>query len=220
MSEPRFHSREVRHPFLWAIIAVLFSIDLQAQDRLKHVTFDVGAGFSFPTGPLAGHTRTGFNFVASAGPRLNPTFSAAVDFSLHYFNVKDSFQNGDVDLSQGAVARVWSLTINPSYQFLRREKFSSYATAGYGLYNRKLKVPFPDPIPMTACDTFWDACISSSPGGAFLRGNINPYKGGYNVGGGMDFGIRTKFFVEARYHHMFTGDSPTELIPLTFGIRW
>jgi hypothetical protein len=36
----------------------------------------------------------------------------------------------------------------------------------------------------------------------------------------VNFGVRTKFFVEARYHHMFTTNSPTELIPLTFGVRW
>ena len=214
------HYRIAGHHFLCAMIGILFSMNLQAQDRLKRVTFDVGAGFSFPTGQLGGHTKTGFNFVASAGPRLNSRFSANLDFGLHYFNVKNSFENEGVNLSLGAVARIWTLTINPAYQFLRREKFSSYATGGYGLYNRQLKIPFPDPIPMVACEAFWDACISSSPGGAFVTGNINPTKGGYNVGGGMNFGSHTKFFVEARYHHMFTSDSPTQFIPLTFGVRW
>ena len=116
--------------------------------------------------------------------------------------------------------RVWSLTVNPTYQFLKREKFSWYATGGYGLYNRQLQLAVTDAVSISACDSFWNVCVSSSPAGASLRGNINPYKGGYNAGGGVNFGVRTKFFVEARYHHMFTTNSPTELIPLTFGARW
>src|SRR5262245_40957618 len=155
--------RKVGHHCFCALIVVLFSMNVLAQDRLKRVTFDVCAGVSFPAGQLAGHTRTGFNFIASVGPRLNSRFSANLDFGLHSFNVKNSFQNEGVNLSQGAVARIWTLTVNPTYQFLRREYFSSYATGGYGLYNRKLKVPFPDPIPLVACDAFWGACISSSP---------------------------------------------------------
>jgi len=41
-----------------------------------------------------------------------------------------------------------------------------------------------------------------------------------NVGGGVMFGSHTKFFAEVRYHHMFTTNAATEIIPLTFGIRW
>ena len=55
----------------------------------------------------------------------------------------------------------------------------------------------------SACDRFWDACISSPPP-TVTSGNISPYKGGYNVGGGVMFGSHTKFFAEVRYHHMFT----------------
>ena len=213
---------KIGHAILGLVVGVLFSTNLQAQDSLKHLTFDVGAGFTFPAGQLANHTKVGFNFVASGGPRFNPSLSLNLDFGLHYFNVKNSLQSpvSGADLSIGSTVRMWSLTINPTYQFLRREKFSSYVTAGYGLYNRQLQIPFPGPIPAAACDLFWDVCISSSQAGASLSGNVNTYKAGYNVGSGVNFGARTKFFVEVRYHHMFTAHSPTQLIPLTFGIRW
>jgi hypothetical protein len=216
-----------RHPtmngaFLYSLMSVLFSMNLHAQDTLKHVTFDVGAGFTFPAGQLANHAKTGFNFVASGGPRFNSRFSVSADFGLHSFNAKNSLPSpSGVDLSLGSVVRVWTLTANPTFQFLKLEKLTSYTTAGYGLYNRKLEIPFPGPIAATACDEFWNVCVSNSPTtGATVSGNINPYTGGYNVGGGVNFGTRTKFFVEVRYHHMFTTKSPTEFIPLTFGIRW
>ena len=60
----------------------------------------------------------------------------------------------------------------------------------------------------TACDAFWNVCVGNSPAGASLSGNNNPYRGGYNVGGGVNLGSGTKFFVETRYHHMFTTKSP------------
>jgi hypothetical protein len=198
-----------------------FSImPLHAQDSLEHITVAVGAGFTFPLGSTADHTKMGFNFVASGGPRFSPRFSATLDFSLHYLDVKNSLTDPqtDVDLSLGSMMRVWSLTVNPSYQFIHREEFRSYATAGYGLYNRELQVPFPGPAPALACDAFWNVCVGGNP--PRVTGNFSPYKGGYNVGGGAIFGTRTKFFVEARYHRMFTTNAPTQMLPLTFGIRW
>jgi outer membrane protein with beta-barrel domain len=216
------HHSILKRISLGVALGVLFSMNLWAQDPWKHFTFDVGAGFSFAAGRLADHTETGFNFVASGGPRFNPSLSVGLDFALHYFNVKNSLRSpaNGVDFSLGSVVRVWSLTVNPTYQFLRREKYSSYATAGYGLYNRRLKIPLSARIPAAACDSFWNVCISTSTASVSVTGNVNPYTGGYNVGGGVNFGTGTKFFVEGRYHHMFTTNSPTQVIPLTFGVRW
>jgi hypothetical protein len=212
----------MKRTILYIVVSFLFSMNLLAQDTLKHLTFDFGGAFSFPAGQLAHHAKTGFEFTASGGPRFNPSLSVGLDFALSYFNVKNSLQNqSGTDFALGAVVRTWSLTVNPTYQFLRRETSSYYATAGYGLYNRQLQIPVPGlTAAASACDLFWKVCVSNSPAGASETGNINPYVGGYNVGGGVNIGRRTKFFVEVRYHHMFTSNSPTELIPLTFGIRW
>lgn len=209
----------IRGIVLCVLLCLLSTIPLLAQDSLQHLTVGVGAGFSFPSGVTADHTQSGFNFTATGGPRFSPRFSVTLDFSLHYLDVKNSFVDPTtgVDLSLGSIMRVWSLTVNPSYEFIKKEWFNSYATAGYGLYNRDLLVPATGPVSANACDVFFNLCIGSNP--PTVTGNINPYKGGYNVGGGVMFGTRTKFFTEVRYHHMFT-DKPTVIIPLTFGIRW
>jgi opacity protein-like surface antigen len=201
-------------------LAILFSKNLVAQDRLEHFTFDVGGGFSLPVGQLQNRADTGFAFVASGGPRFSPRLSVDLDFALHYFNVKNPLPSAatGVNLASGAVVRTWSLTVNPAYQFIRRERSSYYATAGYGLYNRHLENPVPQASTENACDPFWSICVNNS--GSSVTGNINPYKAGYNVGGGVNLGGRTKFFIEVRYHHMFTSRSPTEYIPITFGVRW
>jgi len=212
---------KMRRASFCALLVCVFSLNVHGQDRLEHVTFDVGGAFSFPTGQLDNRVQTGFGIVASGGPRFNPSFSVGLDFAINYFNLKN-FVGSPVNQvnSLGSMVRIWSLTINPTYQFWREEKVSSYATGGYGIYNRDLQLPTPGGgVPVTACDAFWNICAGGSQASA-ISGNLNTYKGGFNVGGGVNFGSRTKFFVEARYHHMFTTHSPTELIPLTFGVRW
>src|SRR5262245_21498431 len=210
----------MRRILLSALISVVLTVPSRAQDVPKHFTFDVGAGFSFPVGVTADHTKTGFNFVASGGARFDPRFSVGLDFAFNSMNVKNSLEVSGVDLSQGAVMRLWSLTANPTYQFVKEERFSVYATGGYGLYNRKLDLPVPGPVPVTVCDAFWGVCVTRTVSSVVATCDLSTHKGGYNVGGGVNFGERTKFFVEVRYHHMFTSSSATEIIPLIFGIRW
>jgi hypothetical protein len=180
----------------------------------------VGAGFTFPLGTTADHTKMGYNFVASGGPRFNPHLSFSLDFSLHYLDIENSLVDPEtgVDLSLGSMMRMWSLTLNPVYEFIKKERFSSYATGGYGVYNRHLQLASIGRVPAMACDPFWKVCVSSFPG--TVTGNLSSYKGGYNVGGGFTIGAQTKFFIEARYHHMSTQNPATEILPLTFGIRW
>jgi hypothetical protein len=212
---------KIRRACCCVLMVCAFSTYVDGQDRFENFTVDVGGGFSFPTGQLGNRVQTGFSFVASGGPRFNPSLSVGLDFALHYFNTKN-FLGSPVNQvnSLGSMVRVWSLTINPTYQFWKGEKLSSYATGGYGIYNRDLQLPTPGgAVPAAACDAFWSICTGDSQAAA-ISGNLNTYRGGFNVGGGMNFGVRTKFFVEARYHHMFTTNSPTELIPLTFGVRW
>jgi len=206
--------------FFSAVVCLLFTTPVRAQDFLNQITGDVGAGFTFPAGRIADHTQNGFNFVASGGPRFNRHFSLTLDFSLHYMDVKNFLESPEtgVDLSFGSMVRMWSLTLNPSYEFIKQERFSSYATGGYGLYNRKLLLAAPGVIPAAACDQFWNVCVGTSS--ETFTGDFSIYKGGYNFGGGVTFTPHVKFFVETRYHHMFTSKGATTVVPLTFGIRW
>jgi len=203
------------------VMCLSFTTPLLAQDVLKHVTFGAGAGFSFPLGTLDNRTKTGFNFVASGGPRFNSRFSVPVDFSLHYLDVK-SFKNSETNADPflGSMVRIWSLTVNPSFEFIKQERFGSYVTGGYGLYNRKLLLAAPGLLPALTCDPVLNVCVDNLSSGPVISGDFSLYKGGYNVGGGVTFGARTKFFVEVRYHHMLTTHTPVEIVPLTFGIRW
>ena len=206
--------------FFAVLTSLLVIVPLQAQDFLKHLTAGVGAGFSFPVATTRDHTKTGFNFIASGGPRFNDHVTLSLDFSLHYLELKNSFVSPatGTELALGSTIRMWSLTLNPSYEFIKKERFRSYATGGYGVYNRRLLLTASGGVAVVACDQFWQVCVSSAPD--MVSGNPSPYKGGFNAGAGVAFGSTNKFFAEVRYHHMFTAGAATEVIPLTFGIRW
>jgi hypothetical protein len=194
---------------------------LRAQDVLDRITVKAGGGISLPAGTIDDRTRTGFHFVASAGPRFHRYFTLTFDYSLHFLEIRNSFHDPEtgVDLSLGSHVRLWSLTVNPGWEFVKREQFSSYAIGGYGLYNRRLLLSDPGLTPAATCDEFWNVCISTLSGPR-ATGNGSLYKGGYNVGGGVTLGSHTKFFVEARYHRMFATDLDTAIVPLTIGVRW
>jgi opacity protein-like surface antigen len=213
---------KMRRIFLSAVICLVGALPSPAQDfsRLKGITASAGGGFTFPLGALSNHSKPGFSFVASAGPRFE-RFTFTLDFALDYASVKNSFRDPQfgVDLANGSVVRIWSLTLNPGYQFIKQEKFGSYVSGGYGAYNRRLLLESPGPTPVEICDEYWGVCVSNASGMA-SRGDGMITKGGFNAGGGVTFGAGKKFFIDVHYHHMFMADSPTELIPVTFGIRW
>src|SRR5215831_1741761 len=112
----------MRRCVLSVVICLLVVTPLGAQDILNHITFSAGAGFSFPLDPLAHHTKTGFNFTASGGVRFNKRVTTTLDFSLHYLDLKNSLQSPitGVDLSLGSIMRMWSLTVNPGYEFIKQ----------------------------------------------------------------------------------------------------
>jgi len=46
---------------------------------------------------------------------------------------------------------------------------------------------------------------------------------GFNVGSGVTYRVgasHLKVFAEARYHHAYPSQIDTQVVPVTFGIRW
>jgi outer membrane protease len=201
------------------IVVCMFAVlPLQAQNFDNFVA-EVGGGFNIPAGPTSRHASNGWNFVAAAGPRVSRNASVLVDFSFNKLNVDhlDTFDEDVIDANM----RMWSITINPSFEVVRRDRWSWLATGGYGVYNRRLDFEDATFPPTRVCDDWWDICTGNNfvtSTAAF--GEQNTYKGGFNVGTGFTFGTRTKFFAEVRYHHMFTTNVDTQIFPFNFGVRW
>jgi opacity protein-like surface antigen len=200
------------------MLSLVAAFPLFGKDLPDNLTGHIGAGFALPVGSLTRHhTGTGGAFTASAGPRFS-RFSLLADLSYNDMEV-DSLEPDGVDTNMDANMRLWSLTVNPTFDYIRLESFNSYVTAGYGLYSKGLLLRRADSAPFTVCDEFWSICSSGVTSDTLL-GWHTTYKGGLNVGAGFAYGGRAKFFVEARYHRMFTTNKDTAIVPITFGVRW
>ena len=57
-----------------------------------------------------------------------------------------------------------------------------------------------------------------------ILGSFTQNNGGQNIGGGITVRVsgdsNASFFVETRYHYVFTTPVRTAVLPVTFGFRW
>ncbi len=171
--------------------------------------FDFGGGPTVVTGSN-GQLKGGSNFTVGGGFNFNPRTGFVLEFSDSWLGVTNAAldQNGAFD----GDADVWSLTLDPIWRFRIGGPVGGYLIGGGGYYQRRTKFfstgvfndPFFGPVPVT------------------VETDQNDDAGGVNIGGGLtcNLGWGTKFFVEARYHHIFTPGAATEIIPVTIGLRW
>lgn len=214
---------------LFLAICLLAEIRVQAQS-FDDFTAQIGAGFTPSLGPTHGRTSTGWGFNGAAGPRLSQNVSLLFDVSFNKLDVKtlgdviddednlDAFDN--VNEPFDANMKMWGFTVNPSFEYLRKERWSGFIQGGYGVYNRKLDLRAATFEPAIVCDAWWNICTAGRVTDDEVIGESSTWKGGFNVGTGFTFGQKHKFFAEIRYHHVFTTNLDTQIIPITFGVRW
>ncbi|MGH9481529.1 MAG: hypothetical protein ACRD1L_05500 [Terriglobales bacterium] len=180
----------------------------------------LGFGFGPPVATIHNRVNTGWNFIAGFGPRLGGGFELPVDFTFQRYGAKDSIQvSGRTPISGNM--KMWSLTLNPTYELVTAHNFGWYATVGYGLYNRRIQVTQATLVGGIFCDPFWGFCSPGVVPATAVLGSHSVYNGGWNFGSGFTFGPpRMKFFAEVRYHFMYTSPVRTETLPITFGVRW
>jgi len=162
-----------------------------------------GVGFSTPVNPVARNLDSGWNLAGGVGlvkkyvgVTLDATFS---DFGVNRATLQRVRAN---DGSQ----RYWAVTIDPMVHVNPRGPVDFYLTGGGGLYSQvtdfHLRGGFRDQFD-----------ISNTI-----------FKPGVNGGAGFSFrpDRRTHLtvFIEARFHHMFTGGSGASFVPITAGVRF
>jgi len=101
-----------------------------------------------------------------------------------------------------------------------------YGIGGGGWYHRSGEATAPGLVPGTVCPPFWDwwgTCISGLwPANVVIASTSSNAFGG-NIGGGVTYRLGesgVKFYTEVRYHHASHNQVNTDLLPLTFGVRW
>lgn len=218
---------------LFFVVCILAALPLQAQS-FDDFTAQVGVGFTQPLGPTHSRTDMGWNFSGAVGPRLARNFSLLFDVSYNKLNVTsvgnvvtdpdddlgDIVTNVDEDEPLSANMKLWGFTVNPSFEYVRKEKWSGFVQGGYGIYNRRLNLKAATFQPQVVCDPWFDICSAGVVTSDEVIGKTDTWKGGFNLGTGFTFGTKTKFFAEVRYHIVLTTNVDTQILPFTFGVRW
>jgi Outer membrane protein beta-barrel domain len=188
----------------------------------EHLTFGAGAGFSGPVGAAGNDLNTGWNLDFRGGYRASRYLSLDLDFNYNRWNLNSAAlaRFGE----PGGYTSIWSLSFLPVIRAANRSHVAPYFFGGPGLYYRNLSLTQPSTVNSIFCDPFFGFCYPATFGVNQVVASSTTYKGGVNVGAGLDFRLgqgRTKIFGEARYSRMFTshGEDIT-FVPVTFGLRW
>jgi Outer membrane protein beta-barrel domain len=191
---------------LLLIFVILFPAAAQwrhfGEEPLRPTGF-FGVGFSAPVNPIARNLDPGWNLAGGVGlvkKYVGVTFDATFsDFGINHSALQR------VRAADGS-QRYWALTVDPMVHVNPRGPVDFYITGGGGLYSQvtdyRFRGGFRD-----------DFSFSNSI-----------YKGGVNGGVGFQFRpdrrSHLNIFIEARYHHMFTGRSGASFVPITAGVRF
>ena len=196
-----------------------YSYDNPFTDKFN-VSF--GGGASFPTDEAGHDLHTGYNLNASGGYNFNRYVSANLDFSYNRWGLNDAAlaRFGE----PGGRTSVWDFTLNPVLHLAPHSKIDPYVTSGFGVYHVNLSLTEPFNETVFACDPFFGFCFPQTATVNEVVASSRTTKGGFNAGGGFNIPLgesRLKFFMEARYHRMFSSNgADLTYVPLTVGIRW
>ena len=188
-------------------------------DRL---TFEGGGGFNAPIGNDQPFITWGGNVTVGGGLRLQKHISVLAEYQF-----LDNKLPGPLIAdagAQGGHAHIWSLTLDPVIDFFPSRKNDVYVTGGGGFYRKVTS--FTDPEEVEEC--FYFCTIGTEN---VVVSHFSSNQGGVNFGIGFTHKLggdeHLKAFAEARYLWINTppigeqdGLGKTELIPVTFGVRW
>lgn len=190
-----------------------------------------GAGIGVAAGPTANFAGVSGTFQAGAGPNLNKHSSIVGEFMWQGLPPTSKalapLMGPSLSGSPVPSADLLALTANYMYHIDRR-RFGFYLIGGVGWYHRSVAPVDYSIAPGTACQpvsSWWgypcqNGLVSTQT--ALVARTID--SGGINGGGGLTInsGLEgIKFYVEARYHYSPQGGGvSTQIVPVTFGVRW
>lgn len=184
---------------------------------------DLGAGFNGPIGNDKPYITWGGNLTAGAGVHFNKRFSLLAEYQFIDNKLPGAFVAAGGGTSGDA--HIWSLTLDPVIDLFPKRTYSAYLTGGGGFYRKVTS------FTVDVCCDFYGYEVPE------LANHFSSNQGGLNFGfgatrrlGGVYGDGTMKLFGEVRYldvktpeFNSFTGPTPmgaTELIPVTFGVRW
>ena len=189
---------------------------------VSRLAFEGGGGFNAPIGNDQPFISWGGNITLGGGLRLQKHISVLAEYQF----LDNKLPGGLIAEAgaQGGHSHIWSLTLDPVIDFFPDRKNSIYVTGGGGFYRKVTS--FTDPQEIEICYYFCQIGVED-----VVVSHFSSNQGGANFGIGFTHKLggdeHLKAFAEARYLWIDTpaigeqdGLGKTELIPVTFGVRW
>lgn len=184
------------------------------------LTFEAGAGFNAPIGNDTPYITWGGNFTLGGGLRFSHGFSLLGEYQF----IDDKLPGAFIAAGGGQTgdAHINSITVSPVIELMPKLKNTLYLVGGGGWYHKSTNFNIQEccdfygyPVTVTA-----NSFTSNQLGGNIGFGYEHRLAGMYGDG-------TTRLFAEARYLYIRTpqinennGLGRTELIPVTFGVRF
>src|SRR5579863_9957428 len=188
--------------------------------RFGHLAFEAGGGFNAPIGNDIPYITWGGNFTVGGGLHLSRRFSVLGEYQF----IADKLPGAVVAAGGGQTGNthIQSLTVDPVIDLFPKSSNSVYVTGGGGWYHKSTNFNVLAGYDFYGYPVFVTANSFTSNQGGFNAG----FGFSHRLGGVYGDGT-AKLFAEARYLWIDTpaigatnGLGRTELIPVTFGMRW
>jgi hypothetical protein len=204
------------------ISALVLSLGLMAAggvyaQETQPFSFAVGGGYTNSLGSSGRYLDNGWNVQAGGGFNFNSHLGAMLDFNYNSLGI-NSATLGNLGAPGGGV-HIMSFTIDPIVHVAHYSHVDFYLIGGGGLYHRydNLTAPSVGFAPVITPLGFFNTPVV----GETVLASYSINKPGFDAGAGIAFGTKwhAKVYAEARYNRMLTS-TPTDFIPVTFGVRW
>jgi hypothetical protein len=188
------------------------------QSRWSHLAVEGGGGFTAPLGNTSGNLTYGWNFRGGLGWEFTKKFDLMAEYEFDRSGISAAVlqQVGE----PGGNVHTWSLTLDPVWNYKTKGAWGGYVVGGGGFYRQLTSFTEPVLAEGLYCSYFY--CYPYYYTTNAVVSHYSSNQGGLNIGTGVTFGRleHTRFFAEARYEWLDTPGRSTQLIPVTFGLRW
>lgn len=189
---------------------------------MSNLAFEVGGGFNAPIGNDRPYITYGGNLNVDGGFHLTNRLSLLGEFGFMDNKLPGAFIAAAGQGATGGNTHILSLTAEPVLDFFPGHTNSFYAIGGGGYYHKSTNFTVE-----TCCDFYGYPISIDTNSFASNQGGLNLGLGYTHHLGGLMGDSRMKLFGEVRYLYLFTppttqtnGLGRTELLPVTFGLRW
>lgn len=205
------------------VISCLVASFTYAQNFNKY-TFNIGGGVGIPVGTTSDFASVDANLVLGGGVNLRPAFGFTGEFM--WYGLPPSTPELNAVSAVRGRANLYSLTGNFIGRIGTHRRVGAYVIGGGGWYHRTWDITAPALVPGTVCGPSFSwygvACVNGLVSTDAVLRSGSADGGGLNIGAGVTIGHGTgaKFYAEFRYHHIYYSTLNTDVIPVTFGVRW